>query len=110
MLGKLLGTRECALCDISHGWQPMGKQSWRLATGPVQDIQWLHRNEQPPAMRAFTEGSLPVVIADEEGQFKVIFDRASLAALNGDFAAFEAAFAVAIEGFSSEATHADTRQ
>ena len=28
-VGKLTGTRSCALCDITHGLNPFGKQVWR---------------------------------------------------------------------------------
>ena len=26
---KLLGLAECALCDLTHGWSPFGKKSWK---------------------------------------------------------------------------------
>ena len=26
---KCLGKAECALCDLSHGWNPLGRPDWR---------------------------------------------------------------------------------
>ena len=29
LLNKCAGWESCALCDISHGWNPIGKAAWR---------------------------------------------------------------------------------
>ena len=55
-LGKLAGTRHCALCDISHGWNPIGKAGWRKDSGLSCKLQWLHRDEQSPDLAAYTLG------------------------------------------------------
>jgi hypothetical protein len=44
-LGKLTQTRSCALCDISHGLNPLGKRAWRVYRDLRTDIEWLHRND-----------------------------------------------------------------
>ena len=43
-VGKLTGTRSCALCDITHGLNPFGKQVWRSYCEDRPEVEWLHRN------------------------------------------------------------------
>ena len=93
LAGKLLGTRECALCDISHGWNPLGKPRWREAQRGAADVHWLHRDEQSDAMAVLTRGRLPAVILERGGHFEILLERESLSACDGDYAAFEALLA-----------------
>ena len=30
---KCLGKADCALCDLSHGWNPLGRSDWRRRKG-----------------------------------------------------------------------------
>ena len=92
LLGKLRGTRSCALCDISHGLNPIGKTAWRKCQGIVARIEWLHLDEQTPVMREFTDGHLPCVVAQDANGFELFLSSDALAAVGGDFNEFEALF------------------
>ena len=67
--GKLLGRGKCALCDITHGWNPMGSKSWKQAWS-VSDVKlelW-HRNEATAEQLAATTG-LPAILRYRDGQW-----------------------------------------
>jgi hypothetical protein len=89
MLGKVSGTRECALCDISHGWNPLGKREWRDAQQGTTPVTWLHRDEQPPAMRDFTAGRLPAVVLSHADGHQMLMEKSELEGCRGDYASFE---------------------
>ncbi len=65
--GKILGQRKCALCDITHGWNPMGSRSWKQAC-EVSDIQidLVHRNEATSEQLAAASG-LPAILRNDDG-------------------------------------------
>jgi hypothetical protein len=90
LVGKLRGMRACALCDISHGWNPVGKKAWRDARQGARAVVWLHRDEQPEVLRKVTEGQLPAVVLVKEGEAAILLDAVALQGCAGDFAAFEA--------------------
>ena len=87
-LGKLAGTRHCALCDISHGWNPIGKAGWRKDSGLSCQLQWLHRDEQSPDLAAYTLGKLPLVVEQGNDGFRTLLDSEKLEACGGDYEAF----------------------
>jgi hypothetical protein len=63
VLGKLLGTAHCSLCDITHGLLGR-KRVWDVLVADLGvPIELLHRNEQDQALRLMTEGRLPCVVA-----------------------------------------------
>ena len=95
-LGKLAGARRCALCDISHGWNPQGEAAWRTGAQLACGLQWLHRDEQTPAMAEYTRGQLPLVIAQTGDRFTTLLDADGLAACDGDYEAFTAALGAVI--------------
>ncbi len=95
-LGKLAGARRCALCDISHGWNPQGKAAWRAGSQLACGLQWLHRDEQTPAMAEYTRGQLPLVIAQTGDRFTTLLDADGLAACDGDYEAFAEALGAVI--------------
>ena len=59
---KLAGRSDCALCDLTHGWNPVGKRSWRKAcrSAPVP-IETIHRDEATPS-QLDAAGDLPAVL------------------------------------------------
>ena len=67
---KLLGRGKCALCDITHGWNPMGSKSWKQACA-VSDVELelLHRNEVTAEQLASTTGLPAILRKDGEGQW-----------------------------------------
>ena len=101
LAGKLMGVRDCALCDISHGWNPLGKRAWRVAQRQTSQrtfqITWLHRDEQPPAMSSLTNGKLPAVILRLQGHYQILLSKSELAACDGDLKQFEIALARKLE-------------
>jgi hypothetical protein len=92
VVGHLLGTAECALCDITHS-PVRRKRSWdaMVATLPVPfDLR--HRNELTDIeQRALAAMTLPVVAAElADGTYVELLDVKSLRACDGDVDAFAA--------------------
>ena len=89
-LTKALGGATCALCDITHGWNPRGKRVWRDCEGLTKRVQWLHKDEVSPELSvAVANQTLPCVIADLGGRIELLLDCGELESCNGDFAVFE---------------------
>jgi hypothetical protein len=87
---KTLGGTTCALCDITHGWNPRGKRVWRDCEGLTKRVQWLHKDEVSPELSvAVANQTLPCVIADLGGRIELLLDCGELESCNGDFAVFE---------------------
>ena len=87
---KALGGTTCALCDITHGWNPRGKRVWRDCEGLTKRVQWLHKDEVSPELSvAVANQTLPCVIADLGGCIELLLDCGELESCNGDFAVFE---------------------
>ena len=90
-IGKLMGTRSCALCDISHGYNPLGKAEWKRCCAGTPDVEWLHRNDLNEVQRGWTENQLPCVIVDAEGGFEFLLTADDLSRCNGDVGKFNQA-------------------
>ena len=88
VLGKCLGRKSCALCDISHGWNPLGKSAWRGRPETEPNIIWLHRDEAPEDLLNAVAGELPCVVADHGHRVEMLLDSDALKACEGDFAIF----------------------
>lgn len=71
-IGKLLGRGKCALCDITHGWNPMGSRSWKQAC-EVSDVELdlVHRDEASAEQLAAATG-LPSIVRGHEGQWSEV--------------------------------------
>jgi hypothetical protein len=93
VIGHLLGTTECALCDITHS--PIRrKPEWdRFAARLSVPIVVLHRNELDDELAvAISAEVLPVVVAHHaNGSIQVALDAERLAQLDGSVAMFETA-------------------
>lgn len=61
--GKVSGSTHCALCDITHGLNPLGKKEWKEAMQcfPVP-IEMVHLNEMDERTSALVKGTTPPVI------------------------------------------------
>ena len=89
-VGKLTGTRNCALCDITHGLNPFGKWSWRGYCKDRAEVEWLHRNEISDEMLAQLPTSLPCVIKqDDSGYLCTLLDTSALMACKGKVERFD---------------------
>jgi len=86
---KCLGKADCALCDLSHGWSPLGRSDWRRRIGVAASLNWLHRDELPDHVAAQIEGQLPCVAVDRSGEIDIVIGREALRGCEGDFSVFE---------------------
>jgi len=86
---KLLRNAPCPLCDITHGFNPRGKACWRAKRSTQAALEWVHRDEQPAELAAFTDGRLPAVVMLSAGVYAEVLSADDLSACDGDFAAFE---------------------
>ena len=87
-VGKCLGRKSCALCDISHGWNPLGKSVWRRRPETKPSIIWLHRDEAPESLLNAVEGDLPCVVADHGHRVEMLLDSEALKSCEGDLPTF----------------------
>jgi hypothetical protein len=84
VVGHLLGRRSCALCDITHGRVKRRPEYDEAAATLGVPFDLLHRDERSPALAALTDGGLPCVVAEGDGETLVLVDRATLAACGKD--------------------------
>jgi hypothetical protein len=84
VVGHLLGRRSCALCDITHGGLRRRPEFDEAAAALGIPFELLHRDERSPEVVALTEGALPCVVAEGDGERIVLVDRAGLAACGKD--------------------------
>jgi hypothetical protein len=106
VIGKLMGTAHCALCDITHS-PVRRKPAWdRMVAELGLDFELLHLNEMPPDVAAATalHGSPLVLGRLPDGTVVPVLLPADLEALNGSVDAF----AVALR--SALSRRADTAQ
>ena len=87
--GKCTGQAQCALCDLSHGWNPLGRKVWRERGGLARSLNWVHRDEMPELLLAQVMQELPCVVVDRGGQLEILISREALEACGDDFKAFE---------------------
>ena len=80
---KLAGRGHCALCDITHGFNPLGKRSWKDAcTAASLNVELLHRDEASPEQLAVAD-RLPVVLAGDGARWRVLVPEGDLSACEG---------------------------
>ncbi|MFO8075988.1 MAG: hypothetical protein R6T85_07705 [Egibacteraceae bacterium] len=98
VLGHLLGRRECALCDLTHG--PLRRKAeWDAMTAALPvPFTLAHRNEVAPALGALVAGALPCVVAETADTPRIVVDAASLAACGGEVEAFAETLEAAVAG------------
>ena len=83
-LAKLARRGSCELCDVTHGWNPRGKRSWKAAVEQSElNLTFIHRDEALPEQLA-AAGQLPaVVIANDDG-WRVIMTSSEFAEFKSD--------------------------
>ena len=85
---KIMGRSDCGLCDLTHGWNPLGKRSWSEACrASAVPIEMIHRDTATESQLA-AAGSLPAVLVGDEGAWRVAADRELIASLRKDPAGF----------------------
>lgn len=83
VIDKLAGRGHCALCDITHGFNPLGKRSWKEACAAAGlTMTLLHRDEASPEQLAAAD-RLPVVLAGGGACWRVLVPAEDLSACAG---------------------------
>ena len=90
-MGARLGTRHCALCEITHGLVRT-KPEWREARdGLPVEFTAVHLDERDPEVAEASLGKEPCVVAiREDGSAEVVVGKAELEDCEGDPMAFAA--------------------
>ena len=97
VVGKLLGTTHCALCDITHG-AVREKSSFRSCRESLElPFRALHLNEQGAGLASFTRGKTPCVVGRKGTQWHLLLGPEALEALNGSVDAFDEALKAALD-------------
>lgn len=91
VVGKLLGTAHCALCDITHGSvrEKPGFTACRDAL-PVP-LHNVHLDERTPDLARFTAGLTPCVVGHTHAGFVMVLDTRALEACDGSVTRFREA-------------------
>jgi hypothetical protein len=90
VIGKLLGTAHCALCDITHS-PVRRKPEWdRMVADLGLPVELLHLNEMPPEIAAATAAvGSPVVLARmSDGTIEPLLRADTLDGLDGSVERF----------------------
>jgi hypothetical protein len=93
VIGHLLGTADCALCDITHS-PVRRKPEWdRMVARLGTPVELLHRNELDTRLSdAVRDVTLPVVLGHRaDGTIAVVLSAAQLAEIGGSVDGFEQA-------------------
>jgi hypothetical protein len=93
VIGRLLGTAHCALCDITHS-PVRRKPDWdRMVARLGVPVALLHLNEMPAdvAAEVASHGSPLVLARVADGGLAVLLRAGELDGLGGSVAAFDAA-------------------
>jgi hypothetical protein len=105
VIGKLMGTAHCALCDITHS-PVRRKPAWdRMVAELGVPFTLLHLNEMPPEIAAATarHGSPAVFARFSNGTVEPVLLPAGLEILGGSVDAFSAALRAALARRASSA-------
>ncbi len=76
---KVRGRSHCSLCSITHGWNPLGRKSWKqaLADSPVE-IKMIHRDKADESQMAAANG-LPSLLRSVDGKWVEAMSSSELA-------------------------------
>jgi hypothetical protein len=102
LLSKLGGGESCALCDISHGWNPLGKTAWRYQRKAEPGLSWIHRDELPARLQKDLAHQLPCVAVECGTDVKVIISKTALSDCRGDYRTFERLLEEALRALAQE--------
>jgi hypothetical protein len=83
-VAKLKGRGSCELCNVTHGWNPLGKRSWKAAVEQSQlNLTFIHRDEALPEQLE-AAGRLPAVVMSSGDEWRVIMTSSEFADFNSD--------------------------
>ena len=84
LFNKVLRNTPCHLCDLTHGWNPNGRRSWKEACGTSSlNISFIHRNEATDAQLAAAE-LLPAIVTLNNDEWACVVTAAELAEHSDD--------------------------
>lgn len=91
IVGKLLGSAHCSLCDITHSPVRRRRQWDDMVARATVPVRLLHLNELPADVAREVEvaGSPVVLVRDDEGGLTVLMDATALDGMAGSVPAFE---------------------
>ncbi len=100
IVGHLLGTVSCALCDITHS--PIRrKREWDALVAELGvHVDLRHLNELDEREAAAVGDNAPIVLVDRDGVLEPLLDAAQLDALDGSVSAFGVAVRAALADLS----------
>ena len=81
---KLLGLTQCSLCDLTHGWSPREKRSWREACSRSHvNITLLHLDELSDEQRsAFKQA--PTLLVEVNNSWQVLMGSEDISAFKNE--------------------------
>ncbi|PKQ27173.1 MAG: hypothetical protein CVT64_01645 [Actinobacteria bacterium HGW-Actinobacteria-4] len=90
VVGHLLGTRNCALCDVTHSAVRRKPQWDTMVRNLGVPFALLHRNEMPADVTsAVGEHPLPLVLARVDDHLRMLMPADDVALANGSVTEFE---------------------
>lgn len=100
IVGHLLGTTSCALCDITHS--PIRrKREWDDLVAELGiPVDLRHLNELDERESAAVGEQAPIVLVERNGMLEPLLDAAQLDALDGSVSAFGVAVRDALANLS----------
>jgi hypothetical protein len=100
IVGHLLGTTSCALCDITHS--PIRrKREWDALVAELGvHVDLRHLNELDDRETAAVGDRAPIVLVERDGMLSPLLDAAQLDALDGSVSAFGVAVRAALADLS----------
>ena len=95
--GKIRGSHNCALCDVTHGLV-FEKSSFKNCTKDIPlSLNLVHLHEQPNALQSFTKGKTPCIVLHKEEQYHLVLDKKALINCHGDVVQFQKHLLAALE-------------
>lgn len=83
-LGLMSGGEHCSLCNITHGWNPLGRSDWKRACSDAPfDIKLIHRDRASNA-QTHAAGTLPAIVAGANDVWRVVVSADELDRWAGD--------------------------
>ena len=89
VMGKIMGTAHCDLCDITHGLVRQKQAFTDLCDRLPVPIRTIHLDERSEDLAAFTQDKTPYVVGRTAGGWVMLMDASDLAACGKDVANFE---------------------
>ena len=83
-IGARLGTRHCALCEITHGIFREKAEWTRCSSDLSIPFEALHLDEVTPGLAEAVRGRAPCVVAERAGgELEIVIDRDQLESCGG---------------------------